>query len=149
MTQTTGAISMRNNKIEASTNGSSWTDISGTANSIVAGGGEREIEQTPTFDGDTMIVTAGKRGAIELKVRILYTEGASDAAEVARAAYEAGTAYYLRWSPKGGTSTQFMYTSAAGYIKENTYPGGDAKSAEAIALEYTVVTPSITKSVIT
>ncbi len=147
MAQTTGGISMRSNKIEASVNGSSWTDISGFSNKVEWDGGERATGTAETFDGDTQIITAGKRGSVKVKASIVYTEGASDPVEVARAAYEAGTPYYLRWSPKGGGSTTFQYTTPAGFIKKPVLPGGDANSADPVMVEIELEVAYVTKSV--
>lgn len=148
MAQTTDAVSFRNCKIEMSTNGSTWTNISGFANSISVEGGERNIGEFFTFDGDTPILTAGKRGAFDLTAKVVYTEGASDPYEVFRAAYEAATDFYLRWSPKGGTSGQFMFTTGKGIITTPAYPGGEASSPDAIAFEFKIKVLTITKSVV-
>jgi len=148
MAQTTDAMSAKNTKIEISTNGSSWTDISGFANSIEVDGGERMSDEVHTFDGFTPIITLGKGSMYEITCKVVYTEGVSDPAEVIRAAYEGGTSFYIRWSPKGGTTGNFMFTTGAGYILSPTYPSGDAGSAEAIGIEFKVTVPNITKSVV-
>ena len=148
MAQTTDAMSARNTTIETSPNGTAWTDISGFANSIEVDGGERMSDQVHTFDGFTPIITLGKGEMYEVTCKIVYTEGASDPAEVIRAAYEGGTPFYIRWSPKGGGIGDFMFTTGAGYILSPTYPSGDAGSAEAIGIEFKVTVPNITKSVV-
>lgn len=148
MTQTTGGISFRNNKIELSTDGINFTDASGFGNSIEPGGGERGIGKEFTWDGDTPIITAGKRDALELKVKVVYTEGASDPVEVVRAAYEAGSSLYVRWSPKGGTAGQFRYLTSAGLVKNPVYPGGEAKSSDPVLVEFSLTCATVTKSVI-
>lgn len=148
MAQTTGGISFKANKIEQSTDGSNWTDISGFSNTVEVDGGERAVEEFFTFDGDTPIISSGKRSMLEVKVKIVYTEGASDPQEVYRAAYEAGTAMYYRWSPKGGSGGQFRYTTSAGVPITPPYPGGDAGSAETVAIEQSINCASITKAAI-
>jgi hypothetical protein len=147
MAQMTGAISARAQKVEISTNGTVWTDISGFANSVEPDGGERALEEAFTFDGDTPILTTGKRAGLKIKTRIIYSEGVSDGQEVVRAAYEAASALYLRWSPKGGTTGQFQYTTSQGVVTSQVYPKGDASSAEAIATEFELVVASVTKAV--
>ena len=148
MAQTTDGMSFKDCKIETSANGSSWTDISGFANSLDVSGGERKLEETFTYSGDVPILTAGKRGALEVKVKAVYTEGASDPTEVVRAAYEGGTSLYVRWSPKGGTTGQFQYATAAGKVTTPVYPKGDAESAAAVMIEFTLKTPSVTKAAV-
>lgn len=146
MTQTTGGLSMRNCKIEMSINGSVWTDISGFSNVINWDSGDRDTDSVPTFDGDTKIVTAGKRNPINVTAKIVYTEGVSDAFEVARAAYEAATAFYLRWSPKGGTTGNFNYTTDSGIVKNPILPQGDSGSAAAVLVDIVMITPKVTKA---
>jgi hypothetical protein len=148
MTQTTGGFTFRSVKIEYSLNGTAWTDMSGFANKIEVGGGEREIGEFFTADGDTPFLGAGKRGHIELGCMIAHTEGAGDPSEVIRAAQEAASQFWMRWSPKGGTSGQFMYTTGPGFIKEPIYPKGEVQSGDPIGIEFTLHAPSITKSVI-
>lgn len=147
MAQTTGAMSFRNAKIEISTNGTTWTDISGFANEISLSGGDRQLGEAFTFDGDTPIIVVGKRSTLDVTVKALYTEGSNDPFEIVRAAYEGGTNLYVRWSPKGGSTGAFIYTSDAGYVQNAPYPVGSASSADAVLLEFTVKTPRITKSV--
>lgn len=148
MAQTTGAVSFRNCKIEMSPNGSTWTDISGFANSISIEGGERMIGETFTLDGDTPIITPGKRGSFDLTSKIVYTEGVSDPYEVFRAAYEAGSDLYFRWSPKGGTTGQFQFTTDKCIVITPAYPSGEASSADAIAFEFKLKCLTITKAVV-
>ncbi len=148
MAQTTSQITFRDCEISISTNGSTWTDVSGFANSIGIGGGERNIGEFFTAEGDTPLIGAGKRSALEVTSRIVYTEGAAEPYEVIRQAYEAGTVLYVRFSPKGGDATEFMFTSDAGYVRNPVYPQGEVQSGEPIAFEFTIVTPKITKSVI-
>lgn len=148
MAQTTGALSCVNGKIEFSTNGSSWTDISGFANSLEPSGGNRQTGEMYTLSGDTAVITSGKREPIELEVKILYTEGGSDAFEVVRAAYEAGTRGYLRWSPDTGAAGDFLFTSDSGPISEFAYPPAMAEEAGPVAISFKLRVPKVTKSVI-
>jgi hypothetical protein len=146
MAQTVNAISARNLKLEYSLNGTTWNDISGMANSVKPDDGDREQGEDYTFDGDVAVITYGKRKPTKLKIKVLYTEGASDAAEVARNSYENSSDLYFRWSPKGQSTGTFVYTSAAGRVVTSPYPGGEAKSGDPVALEFTFVCPQLTKS---
>lgn len=148
MAQITGAFSARNAKLLVSTNGAVWTDISGAANSIAPGGGTRQVEATATLDGDTMILTSGKREPVDLEVKVIYTEGATDAFEVVRVAYEAGTALYVRWSPKAGVTGDFQFTSDAGLIEDFVYPPADASDAKPVMTGFKLKTPKITKAAV-
>lgn len=148
MAQTTGALSSVNGKVEFSTNGSSWTDISGFVNSVEPTGGNRQSGEMYTLSGDTAIVTKGKREPIELEVKVVYTEGGSDAFEVVRAAYEAGTSGYVRWSPDAGATGDFLFTSDAGPITEFKYPPAMAEEAGPTAISFKLRVPKVTKSAI-
>lgn len=148
MTQTTDALSFRNGKLELSTNGSTWTNISGFSNAVTISGGERAIGALFTHDGDTPILTAGKRGQLEITVKAAYTEGGSDPTETVRAAYEAASALYVRWSPGGGGTGDFQYASAVGIVKNPTYPQGSVDNGDPITVDFVLVVASVTKSVV-
>ena len=144
MAQTTSAISFKDCAVALSTNGSTWTNVtSGHTVDIAVSGGARATGEAFTFDGDTPIVTAGKRAALDVTVKYIYTEGAGETQEVVRAAYEAGSVLYVRWTPKSGG---FVYTTAAGYVTTQPYPSGSADKAEAATYTFTLKTPSVTKS---
>lgn len=148
MAQATGQITFRDCQIDISINGTTWTDISGYANSIGVGGGERSIGEFFTADGDTPLLGAGKRSALEITSKIVYTEGASDPFETIRQAYENTTPFYIRFSPKGGDVGEFMFTSGSGIVKNAPYPQGEVQEGEPTSIEFTVVVPSLTKSVV-
>jgi hypothetical protein len=148
MAQTTGGITFRGCKIEISTNGTNWTDISGWFNKIEVGGGERNIGEFFTADGDTPILGAGKRAALELTVAVVYTEGGGDPFSVLLTAFESAGPLYVRWSPKGGAAGQNMYTTSAGYVTTPVYPGGEVEPGDVIPVEFTHKVATITKSVV-
>jgi len=134
--------------VEVSENGTDYTDISGYAASVQVEGGDRATGKAHTFDGDTPIVTAGKRDSLRVTVRTIYTEGTADPFEVVRGRYEGKTALYVRWSPAGGTTGDFRYTTAAGVVTNAPYPAGDVNTADPVAFEFTIETASITKSAV-
>lgn len=148
MAQATGAVSFRNCKIEISQNGTTWTDISGWANSVSIEGGERMVGEFFTLDGDTPILTPGKRGSFDLTTKVVYTEGASDPYEVFRQVYEGGSDIYVRWAPKGGAPGNFQFTSDKCIVTTPAYPSGEASSADAISFEFKLKCLTITKGVI-
>ena len=148
MAQTTGGLSMAIAKLEFSSNNSDWTDISGTSGNVQGTDQSRQSGEGYTFDGDTAIVTAGKREPMELQFDVVYTEGTAEAWELIRPYFEAGSAVYFRWSPKGGDSTEFQYTGDAGYITSFPYPAGDAASGDPIMGTWTYKTPKVTKAAV-
>lgn len=146
MAQTTNALSWANATISLSANGTSWTDISGFANSVSVDGGERATSEFFTVDGDTPIVTSGKRGFLEITIKAVYTEAGSDAYAMGMTAYENNTPLYARWVPKGSGTGAFVFTTSIGRVTKPIYPQGAADSADAIQFELGISCGSITKS---
>lgn len=128
--------------IEIGTNGTTWQDLSGYANKIDVSKGEREVGETFTFDGDTPLITTGKRKALEVKTSVLYTEGATEGMAVVQSAYEAGTLLYLRYTPKGKTTGTKVYSFTAGYVTTPPYVSADVGDAKAMAFEFTLIVPN-------
>lgn len=148
MTQTASAISGKDCFISFGTNTASLTDISGFTGSVEVSGGERDTAGTKTFDGDTAILTAGKRNPITVTARAVYTETASEPYKLAVSCYENGTACYIRWSPKGDDAAELRYTTSAGYIKNPVYPSASADSADAMMIEIVLECASITEATV-
>lgn len=148
MAQTTGAVSGRVAVVEYSTNGSSWTDASGMSNKVEIDGGDRQTGTAPTFDGDTMILTAGKRETLKIKVSGVYTEGGTDLFQAALTAWQAGTAFYFRWTVKAATTGNFRYTTASGFVVNAILPGPDTTSGDPVLLEVELETPEVTKAAV-
>ena len=148
MAQTTGALAAVNAQVEISTNGSAWTDISGSSNKVEPGGGDRQSGEGYTFDGDTAIIKGGKREPIELTLSFVYSEVAAEAWLAAETAYLAGSDFYVRYSPGGGIVGDFLYTSPAGIITSFAYPEADVEEAAPIMGEMTVKVAQLTRSTI-
>lgn len=142
------AYTMKNNKVEISTNGTTWTNVTTSANSISVDGGERMTEDLFVFGADVAEIMSGPREPLEVTLRVVYSEGANEAWETIRAQYESGGLLYVRWSPRGGTTGQFQFTTDAGAITSFGYPVGEAEGAEPVLCEVVVRTPKITKSVV-
>jgi len=147
MAQGTG-ISPKDMVVELSTDGSSWTNISGDANNVEPDGGERKTGGFVTFDGDTEGVTRGKREKMTIKISALYNEGGSSGRGMAASAYENNTALYARWAPKGATSGNKRFTTSAGVVKTPPYVGGEAESADPILFEFDLEVASVTEAAI-
>lgn len=145
MAQTTSARSARAAKVEFSTNGSSWTDVSGIASKVDIGGGDLKVESVETFTGHTPIITPGKFEAATVKVTSVYTEGASEPYTLAKTAYDAASLLYIRWSPWGGGTGTKQYT-ASGYVTKLPIPSGDSGDAKAIMMDTEIKVASITES---
>lgn len=147
MAQQTG-ISAKSNYVAVSTDGASWTDISGFASVVEPDGGDRKAGEYYTFDGDTAGLTRGKRESVNLKISVIYTEGGSDAWKKLNDAYEGNTALYVKWAPQGNSTGNKLFTSGAGIVTSMIYPKAEAESADAIMCEATVKVASVTPSTI-
>ena len=143
MAQTTGGFSWANCVVSLSANGSAWTDVSGFTNSVKVSGGERAVSEFFTVDGDTPILTRGKRSALEITLAAVYTELGTDPYAMATTAYEGGSLLYIKWVPKVGG---FTFTSGGGYCTKPLYPSGAADSSDALPVEVTIKVATVTKT---
>ena len=149
MAQTTAAASARNAVVEISADGSSWTNISGVAQTVSPGDGSRMTGDAHTFDGDGAIVVAGKLEAQESNLKIIYTEDGVGY-EVLRGYFNtANSTAYLRVAPNGATTGNYRHTSSKGVITQfPQFAELDAGSGDVQAVEMTVRHPGWTKGVI-
>lgn len=148
MAQTTGGMSANAMYVGLSSDGSTWTDVSGYANSVQVSGGERQTGEAFTFDGNTPIVKYGKLGFLTVTITGVYTEEASKLYALAEAAYEAGSALYARWSPGGGDAGDYGFTTSVGTVINPVYPMGGADTPDPILVEVVLNVGSITQSTI-
>lgn len=148
MAQTTTSVSNRTYVVEVSTDGSTWSDISGSTSTVEDMEQERESGEGYTADGDTAIIQTGKRKPIEPKVKLVYTPTTGEGFELVRAAFEAGTALYLRVAPNGSGTGKYRFTSASGWVTKLTYPPFDAEDGKPIMVGFTMKVPAVTRAVI-
>jgi hypothetical protein len=149
MAQTTAATSARNAVIEVSPDGSTWTNISGVANSCSSGDGSRMTGEANTFDGDGTIVVAGKLEAQESTLKIIYTEDGVGYLVLLGYFNSANSTCYLRVAPNGATTGNYRHTSAKGVITQfPQFAELDASSGDVQAVEMTVKHPGWTKAVV-
>ena len=150
MAQTTDAMSGVNAQIEFSPDGSVWTDQSGSANRVEAGGGNRQSGEAYSFDGDGALITSGKKEPREVTVGIVYTETGGESFEQLRALYEAtgGSDCYIRWSPGGGNVGDLQFTTSKGIITQFPYPSPDSGESGPIIVEAVVKVGDITTATI-
>ena len=146
MAQTSLAASAIDAEVYWSKEGSTWHDVSGAVTTVTPGGGERTTGEAYTLDGDTASLTKGKREPVEITVNVLYTEGtvAPDMLGDMWDYYEAGSANYFKYYPQG--SSNWCWTSDAGYITTMTPPEADASSGDPLAVEIAFRAPKFTKS---
>ena len=150
MAQTTNSIWGGAGNVGISTDGSTWTDISGHSQKVTPGGGNRRVGEKWTFDGEDPIVKVGKKNSRQTRVDIIYTEQSADAFEAARAQFEAagGGTLYVRWSPGGGDVGDRGYTTDAGFVSELQFPEQDSEEDGPLATFFVLYHASITSSLI-
>jgi len=139
MAQITGVESWVDASVWYSTNDTDWTDISGYCAGVSISGGGRITGEAYTFEGDKAILGFGKRPPVELTINAAYTEGAADLFAVARTAAEDKTQFQLRFSPEGGDTAEFIFsTYSDSRIINEIVPVGTADSADPAFFEITV-----------
>lgn len=157
MAQTTTAIPQSNFVLEVSTNGSSWTDISGQSTQVNVSGGDQMIGEQHTADGNAPVVVASNKvAAIQLECNILYTETSGQAFQTVWARYEgAAKTIYVRYAPKGSTSGNERYTASddagnsfACPIVSCLPPNTDAGSGDPAMASFTVTCPKLVQATI-
>jgi len=148
MTQTTGHITLRNMKVEVSTDNSTWTNISGESNSIAISGGEIGSGEAYTAEGNLPLVGIGKVGLTEAKVKVIYVETSGSAWNTFFDAYVNGSDVYMRYSPKGGSTGNLMFTSGKGFVVSPVYPQGEVSDGNPTMCELTFKCPGFTKTTV-
>jgi hypothetical protein len=149
MAQTTSGISFVDAKVEYSTDGVAFTDISGWANTVEVSGGERQAGEVYTADGDIGIVTFGKRAPVDIAYSCVFTEAATDPFERFRGYHQTadGSQVVFRFSPAGGTGTGKISFTGTGKITDAPWLGGDAGSPDPLMFSTTVRSANILKGV--
>lgn len=150
MPQTTGAYSQACSAVEVSLDGVTWTDVSGSTQSV--GGTEqgKMSGEAYTFDGKGPIIKGGKFEALDLTFAIVYSEVLTEAYEIARGVFEQDGCedeLYVRWVPSGGVVGTNQLTTH-GPMTQFTYPAMDASDAAPIMGGFTVRVGEITTAAI-
>lgn len=149
MTQATGSQSFFEALVELNPGGlpGAWTDISGWDCAVADSGGDRQMGEVYTTDGDTAIIGQGKRQPRDITVRAVYTEQATDPYALALAAYRNHTVLQVRWSPLGGDTGEKRYTTNSTYsfVINCPPPVGEAGSGDPTVFEFTVHTSDVTQ----
>ena len=148
MAQTTGGMSITDGDIEVAAQGTGvWVNISGSANSVDAPEQARTVAEDYTLDGDTAIITTGKREPMDIVVTALYTESSTETWETMRPWFQTGSRVDLRWSPQGiGAATRNVFTALNVPITKLTYPGLTASEANPARCSFTVRAPFVAQT---
>lgn len=156
MAQTTSGISQAGYKVEVSTDGASWTDVSGAAATVGLDGGDIKVGSQHTAEGSqAVVVTTNKAEPITVTIKALYTETVGEAWKVVKAAYDAASkVIYLRYSPAGGNPGDTRFAAAVGGVAAAVPlvsclpPDVDAGGEDPAMFEFSVMTPGLLEEVV-
>jgi len=136
MPQTTTAVNVVDAVVEVSTNGTTWTNISGSTNKVEPSPQTADSGMAASLEGQYKIVRAGKYNPVDITVTILFTETAAEAYAILNGQKEmAGRPLYLRYAPGGYDGNYRWYTADSngnktpGRITEFPYPGANSEDA--------------------
>lgn len=147
MAQTTGAMSGSAATISYQSGGTgTYTDISGSSQSVDVVSLTKMTGEAYTFDGSYAVLTVGKNEPVEVVVNVLYTDTTTEAYQTMLTAFEQGTLISLKWVPGGATAGADTYTTSAGQITAIDLPAIDASSAGPIMASFTLRCASIAHS---
>lgn len=149
-TQITDSVSQSCGKVEISTNGSSWTDISGETQTVEQPEATRMVGEAFTLAGNGPIIKSGKIEAFDVVVRIMYSEADAEAYEQIRAIFEqtgCDNNMYMRYSPRGG-SADHERLQCNGPLTSFLYPNLDASAAGPIVGGFTLRVSGFTTTII-
>ncbi len=142
MTQTDDGFSTADAVVEVSTDGITYTDISGSAASVKSAELVRTWGGKYTHSGDTPILANAKRKPTEAEFIIIYTEGVTDPFEVVRAVYEAKDPLWVRWRPKGSIGAN-VFLINEGMVSGLIYPETEADRSDPAIFSFKITSKAI------
>lgn len=137
MAQTTTYTGGSNFYAAVSTDGSSWTDVSGTFTKVEVSESARITGEAYTALGDTAVITYGKLQPVDITVTILYTKTSGEGYDRLADAFEAtgGTRLDFRFAPEGNTSGNEQWTTGSSKVVSLSYPSPDAGAADPLTVQ--------------
>jgi hypothetical protein len=132
--------------------GTTWTDFSDWLTVLEGPTSSRDTGELPVFGEDKRIVTYGKLGVTDVRIRGVWVDDAATTTTnpfcVAYTAHKTacGGPFAVRWAPAGCATTSQVFTTDldSAKISELMYPGGDAGSADPLVWEALVHSNDIT-----
>ena len=122
--------------VELSTDGTTFTNVSGTVNKVEPSPQTADSGSVATHEGQYKAVRGGKYNPVDVTVTIVYTEITGEAYAVVNGQKNVpGRPLWVRWTPFGSNGDHRFVTAdglgakAAGRIIEFPYPGTDAGDA--------------------
>ena len=148
MAQIQTARSAKNYQVEWTTNGSTYTDISGYSTSVADSGGDRKTGEAFTYGDDYPVIGAGKRASRTVDVEVLYNED-STAFLSLYTLQQSGGQFGLRLTPRGletgaGTVGRYVTQTTYGLLTKLDLPTGNPDDGKPMICKLTVQTPTVT-----
>lgn len=142
MPQTTDGMSFIEAFVFVSPDGTTWTDVTGEGASVAVSGGERATGEQHTFGAEPEpIVKAGKKASVDVTVRFVYTETASDPFDICQTAHESQDGeFWCQYRPKSGGN---WFKTGQSIITSLLYPGGEAGAGDVVMSEFVVKCASL------
>lgn len=124
-----------------STDGSSYTDISGGATLVEPKKRERKHGEAHTGEGDQPIKAYGKQEAQEWEATIIYTKTAGQAYKLLQSAFANKTRLNIRYCPEGNTTGNDRFTLSGADVRvvELDFPTAEASNEKPVACKATFV----------
>lgn len=137
MAQVTGQTTGADFYAAVSTDGSSYTDISGAATMVEPKTRERKHGERFSGEGDYPVKAYGKQEAQEWELTVIYTKTAGQAYALLKTAYAAKTRLNLRYAPEGNTTANDRFTLSGSDVRvvELDFPTSDASEENPVVVK--------------
>lgn len=132
MAQVTAQTSGATFYAAVSTDGSSFTDISGAATLVEPQTAERKHGEGYTGEGDIPVLTYGKREPQMWELTVIYTKTSNQAYDLLSDAFEGNTRLDLRYCPEGNTAGNERFTTSSARVVELDFPKAEASEADPV-----------------
>lgn len=131
---------------------SAFADISSWTGEVAVSGGEVPTSNFFTFGTDGPNILTGNRDGYTVSPSVLYTEGATDPFQNLWDKYEDPTSHSdgydcdVRWSPQGGATGDFQFTTIGGKLTMVPPPVNTAEGTDPTAFTFVIKCKSIERS---
>lgn len=143
MAQTTDYFGGSCGFVQVSRNNSDWTDISNVIDTVEPGEQTWKTGEVYTQDGAYAIITGGKGEPVEIDLKGVYSDNASEGYTVLKTLLACNAAVYLRWGPRL-VSGEPRFSTGLSRFAGFQEPSLNASDPVALAWGFKVKCPSIT-----
>jgi hypothetical protein len=151
MAQVTGQITGASFYAAVSTDGSSYTDVSGAATLVEPKATQRKHGEAYTGGSEDYPAKAyGKLEAQEWELTVIYTKAANEPYDLLRDALVANTRLNLRYCPEGNTQNneRFTLSGTAVRVVELDFPKAEGSEENPVVCKAVFAGPTVTQDVV-